>query len=244
MMNHDTGGAAPADHDIDHDDEPLAPEQMLALLNDQQRSVQGQMGGFVPIIMLTWGVAWLVGFGCLWLIDGLQPEFGIPLGLAIAVFCVLIAVAIGVSTFLGVRSSRGIRASSGSSFTGAVYGMTWWVGCLAIAGFGGALAVNGMDRELANIFYPTAYVLFSGVMFIVAGAIWRAVPSVVLGGWTVLIAVIAPYFGYPTHYLVLAIGGGIGFLGLGIASIIHLRSLRAKTSGTASGTASGAQTRG
>ncbi|WP_157487948.1 MULTISPECIES: hypothetical protein [unclassified Leifsonia] len=231
MTNHDTGGAA----SVDRDDEALAPEQMMALLNDQQRSVQGQMGGFVPVIMLTWGVVWLLGFGCLWLIDGLQPEFGIPPGVAITVFCVLLVVAVGVSTFLGVRSSRGIRASSASSFTGAVYGMTWWVGCVAIAAFGGALAVNGMDRELANIFYPTAYVLFSGVMFIVAGAIWRAVPSVILGGWTVLVAVVAPYFGYPTHYLVLAIGGGIGFLALGVASAVHLRTLRTKASAPASG---------
>lgn len=239
MMTNDTGGILP----VDDDDEALDPARMYALLTDQQRSVEGQMGGFVPVIMLTWGIAWLLGFGALWLIDGLRPGFGLPIGAAITVFCVLIAVAIGISTFLGVRSSRGIRSTTASAFTGTVYGMTWWVGCLAIAAFGGGLIINGMTPELANFFYPIAYVLFAGIMFIVAGAIWRAVPSVVLGGWTVLVAAIAPYFGYPTHYLVLAIGGGIGFLGLGIASVVHLRTLRTRASGVAGGSASGARTR-
>ncbi|MGO7984240.1 hypothetical protein ACC691_41145, partial [Rhizobium johnstonii] len=58
-----------------HDEEPLAPEEMLALSAAQQRSISGQMGGFVPIIMTTWGIVWLLGFGALWLIDGLRPAF-------------------------------------------------------------------------------------------------------------------------------------------------------------------------
>lgn len=227
-MNKSAPGGTPS---IDHDDEALPPEEMLALLNDQQRSVQGQLGGFVPLIMLTWGIAWLVGFGSLWLIDGLQPGFGLPLGVAITIFCVLLVMAIAISTWLGVRSGRGIRSTTGSAFTGAVYGLTWWVGSIALAAFGGGLLANGMSPELANIYYPTAYVLFSGIMFIVAGAIWKAVPSVVLGGWTVLVASVAPYFGYPMHYLVLAIGGGVGFLALGVAASAQLRTLRGRATG-------------
>ena len=54
-----------------------------------------------------------------------------------------------------------------------------------------------------------------GIMYIVSGAIWRrslADPR----RWTVLMAAVAPFFGYPTHYLVLALAGGVGFLVLGI----------------------------
>ncbi|WP_419819412.1 hypothetical protein [Glaciibacter flavus] len=224
----------------DDSSDALTPAQMLGLLQDQQRSVQGQLGGFVPVIMLTWGIAWLLGFGALWLIDGARPGFALPLGAAIAVFCVLLAVAIAVSTVLGIRSSHGIRSTRAAAFTGAVYGCTWWVGCLGIAALGGGLVSAGMSPAVANLFYPSAYVMFSGVMFIVAGAIWQAVPSVVLGGWTVLIAAVAPYFGYPTHYLFLAIAGGVGFLALGAASLAHLRSLRSRVVPAASGAATGA----
>ena len=237
------------DHEIHAaGDDALDPTAALALLRDQQRSIEGQLGGFVPVIMLTWGLAWLLGFGALWLIDGARPGFALPLGAAIAVFCVLLAVAIAVSTVLGIRSSRGIRSTRAAAFTGAAYGCTWWVGCLGIAALGGGLVSGGMSPAVANLFYPSAYVMFSGIMFIVAGAIWQAVPSVVLGGWTVLIAAVAPYFGYPTHYLFLAIAGGVGFLALGAASLVRLRSLRrrvvqAGASGASAGV-SGAPSRG
>ena len=51
---------------------------------------------------------------------------------------------------------------------------------------------------------------------------------------------VAPYFGYPTHYLFLAIAGGVGFLALGAASLAHLRSLRSRVVPAASGAATGA----
>lgn len=208
------------------DDAALDPEAMLALLNDQRRSVEGQMAAFVPAIITLWGVIWLLGFTVLWLIDGLGPAFSLPLPLAIGIFVALLAVGIVVSAVLGIRSGRGIRGNATAAFTGAVYGATWSVGAVAIVVFGQGLYVNGMDRELANIFYPVAFVVFAGIMNLVAGAIWHAVPSIILGVWTVLVAVIAPFFGYPTHYLVLALAGGLGYLALGIAMYVRLHRVR------------------
>lgn len=201
---------------------------MLALVDDQRRSVEGQLASFVPVIVTTWGIAWLVGFGCLWLINGLAPAFALPAPVAIGVFIALLAVAIVVSAVLGIRSGRGLRGSSGEAFTGIVYGCTWSLGGLAILGFGQALRVNGMTPELAGIFYPIAFVIFAGIMYILSAALWHAVPMLVLGVWTLVVAVAAPFFGAPTHYLVLALGGGIGFLVLGITSFVHLARLRAR----------------
>lgn len=208
------------------DETPLSPEEMLGLLDDQRRSVEGQMGAFVPVIVTTWGIAWLVGFGALWLIDGLEPAFSLPLGVAVTVFVAVIAGAIAVSTVFGIRSGRGIRGNTGDSFTGTVYGLTWLIGGLGIVGFAQGLLYNGMDRELASIFYPVAFVLFAGIMYIISGAIWRTVPPLILGVWTTGVAVAAPFFGYPTHYLVLALAGGTGFLVLGILLFARLARLR------------------
>ena len=208
------------------DDAPLSPEQMLALSTRQQRSIEGQIAGFVPHILLVWGIAWLAGFLTLWLIDGLQPAFGIPLAVAVPIFVALILGGIALSALFGIRSGRGLRGSSADAFRGIVFGSTWLVGALCIQGLGQALIVNGMDPELANIYYPTAYVLFTGVMYFVSAALWRAVPMLILGGWTILVGIAAPYFGYPTHYLVLALAGGLGLLALAIAGYIHLARLR------------------
>jgi len=61
---------------------------------------------------------------------------------------------------------------------------------------------------------------------VVSGAMWRAVPALILGIWTVIIGLIAPFLGYPTHYLFLAIAGGLGLIVLAIAAFIHLARLR------------------
>ncbi|MGM7668245.1 hypothetical protein [Microbacterium sp. A93] len=215
-----------------NDDEVLSPAEMLALASNQQRSMEGQVASFVPALVTMWGVVWLFGFGALWLIDGLKPSFALPLPVAVTIFVVLLVVAIAMSAVWGSRSGRGIRRDAASAFSGVVYGSTWTVGSLAIFVFAQGLAVNGMSMELANIFYPVAYVLFAGIMYIVGAAIWQAVPMLILGVWTVIVAVIAPFFGYPTHYLVLAIGGGAGFLLLGAVSFIHLGRLRRSTTGS------------
>ncbi|MDL5352664.1 hypothetical protein [Microbacterium sp. zg-YB36] len=208
------------------DDEPLSAPEMLALLADQQRSVESQMGAFVPVIVAVWGIAWLVGFGALWLIDGLAPAFSLPVPVGVTVFTVLLVGAIALSTVLGIRSGRGVRGSSAEAFTGATYGATWMVGSLAIGGLGQGLIANGMSAELAGLYYPAAFVIFSGIMYMLSAVIWRAVPMLVLGVWMLVIGVAAPFFGAPTHYLVLALAGGGGLLILAAASFVHLVRLR------------------
>lgn len=215
----------------DIDEAALSPEQMLALLTDQRKSMEGQIAAFVPFLVTLWGVVWFVGFTALWLIDGLQPAFGLPLPIAATIFAVLIVGAIGVSAYLGIRSNRGIRTTRAAAFTGTVYGVTWSVGSFAIFLFAMGLQFNGMTGDAVNIFYPTAFVLFAGIMYLIAGAIWQAVPCVILGAYTVVIAVIAPFLGYPNHYLFLAIAGGGGFIALGVVSFVYLARLRRRAQG-------------
>ena len=215
-----------------HDDETaLDPAEMLALMEQQQDAVHRKQARYVPWILLAWGIAWGVGFTLLWLIDGARPTIAIPVSVAASIFATLMAGALVVSGVLGARSGRGIRTTTAAQFTGAVYGMTWTVGFVAIFVFGGALVRNGMDPDLANIYYPTASTLFVGIMYIIAGAIWRAVPAIVMGGWIVLVALIAPYFGYPTHYLFFAIaGGGVFLVGAAVVAFytkaVRLKGLR------------------
>ena len=210
------------------DDAVLDPAAMLALLDDQRRSVERQMAAFVPIIVTAWGIAWLVGFGALWLIDGLAPAISLPAPVAFSIFGACLVAAIVLSAVLGARSGRGLRGNKGEAFTGIVYGSAWWIGSLGIVGLGQGLAFNGMSADLAAIYYPVAFVTFAGVMYVLSAAIWRAVPMLIVGVWTVAVAVAAPFFGVPTHYLVLALGGGLGFLALGVASSIHLARLRGR----------------
>jgi len=211
-------------------DEALDPAAMYALLQNQRLSARAQLGDFVPLISGAWGVAWLLGFGSLWLIDGVEG-FSLPVPLAVTVFVATLVAAGGLSAWLGFRTGRGMRGNTGAAFTGIVFGNLWWVGSAAIGILGAGLRAQGMTAELANFYYPCAYVLFAGIMYIVAGAIWHAVPSVVAGLWLVIVAAVASLFPYPQHYLFLALAAGIGFLVLSLTSGLRLRRIRRAAAG-------------
>ena len=226
MSGNRTSGA-----EVPEGEEALDPAAMLTLMQAQQRSVTSQMGTFVGVITATWGLAWLLGFGALWLIDGMQPSFGIPLAVAAWIFGGLIAVAILVSIVLGVRNTAGVRSSPASAFTGAVYGSTWSVSMIALYIFGAGLIANGMSPALATIYFPSAFVLMTGVLFMISGAIWHAVPALICGIWLVVVAVIAPFFGYPNHYLFLSLAGGGAFLALALGAEVYSRRVRQAAAG-------------
>ncbi|MFT4297444.1 MAG: hypothetical protein QM582_18740 [Micropruina sp.] len=195
----------------DHDTTPT-PAEMLALLQNQQRSVEGKLGRFVPAILFGWGVAWLVGFLALWLADGGAAGFVLPFAVAAPLFAGLLLGAGVLSTVLGIRSGRGLRPSKESAFAGIVYGNLWWVGSLGVVVIGQALVARGMPADLLRVYYPSAFILFYGVMYVAAGLLWRALPMVLLGAWSIVVAAVAVLAPPPAHYLVCAIGGGGAFL--------------------------------
>lgn len=203
------------------------PREMLALVADQQRSVAGQMGAFVPAILLAWALAWLGGFGALWL----NGTGALPLEVAAVVFIVLLIGAGAASVVAGVRSSRGVRTGKDAAFVGTVYGQAWWIGTLAIFGIGRALVANGMPEDLLAVFYPSGYVFFAGLMYVLGAALWRAVPMLVLGLWSILVSVVAPFAGTPTHFLVFALAGGAGFLAGAVWTWLWSRSARRRVGG-------------
>ncbi|GAA3590707.1 hypothetical protein GCM10022198_13290 [Klugiella xanthotipulae] len=216
---------------LNTDTEALDPFAMLALADNQQRSIEQQMGSFVPALALIWAVAWSVGFTMLWLIDGLAPKFSLPLPAAIITFASLILVAAGLSTWMSIRANRGIKSSAESAFTGIIYGAMWAAGSIAIIVFGYGLEANGMSAELATIYYPTAFVLFAGIMYVMAGAIWSESFSAVTGGLLMVLAVVGPFCGYPNHYLWFGLAGGGTFALLALVSFIRLRRVRALAEG-------------
>jgi hypothetical protein len=213
------------------DDDALDPAGMLALVQRQQESVGIQRGGFAATIMAAWGVAWLLGFVALWLIDGIKPNFSLPLALGVWIFVGCMVIAIAISAVLGIRGSRGVRSSRQSSFTGTVYGMTWSVASIGLVAIGGGLYAHGMTAELANFFYPSAFIFLAGVMYISAGAMWHTVPSVVGGGVLVVVAAVGGYLPYPWHYLFFAVAGGGTFIVLAAHSALRTRRLKAAARG-------------
>ncbi|MFE6997606.1 hypothetical protein ACFVAE_16725 [Microbacterium sp. NPDC057659] len=198
--------------DHEKEDVPLSPEQMLALLQDQQRTVTGRMAGFVPWILVAWGIAWLAGFLLLWIDVNQHPQDPTPSLWAGVAFAALLIAAGLVSMVLGIRSGRGLRGTRDSAITGIVYGNTWWVGSIAVVVIGQALLMRGMPEALLSVYYPSAFIVFAGIMYIMSGLIWRAYPMVALGLWSVAIGALGALLPVPANYLLFAIAGGGAYL--------------------------------
>jgi hypothetical protein len=202
-------------------DAPLSAADALNLLTSQQHSVFVRRGSYVWAICGAWGIAWLLGFLAIWMIDGTRPGFALAPWIAWTIFGVLFAAALAVSIVLGIRSARGIRSNRANAFTGTVYGVSWAVSMTAVGVLGGALVANGMSRELASLFYPSAYTLVIGLLYLVAAAIWRVVPMIIAGAWLIVVAAVTPFFGYPANFLVFAVAGGGLFLVLAVWALVR-----------------------
>lgn len=190
------------------DDAPLSPQRMLALAEQQQLQVAARTAALVPWILLAWGTAWLVGFVVLWADARQHPDSALPSFAAGVTLGALLVVAGVVSAVLGARSSRGLRGTRQSAFIGIVYGNTWWLGGIAIVVIGQALHAKGAPVSLLTVFYPSAFILFAGVMHLAAGLIWRARPLLVLGVWSIALSAVGAVLPHPTAYLVYGIAGG------------------------------------
>jgi hypothetical protein len=202
----------------------LSPAAALAVLTDQQKTVSRRLGGQVWIITGIWGIAWLLGFLAIWLMDSGSLGLVLPTWLGWTIFAALFAAAIVVSAVLGARSGRGIRSSSAKAFTGTVYGVTWAVAMVFTSVLGAALLAHGMSAQLADLFYPSVYTLVIGILYLAAAAIWRIVEMIVAGGIFVVLASVAPFFGHPANYLVFAVAGGATLLTFAIILAVRGRS--------------------
>ncbi|MFD5215886.1 hypothetical protein [Microbacterium sp. NPDC058345] len=212
------------------DDAPLAPERMMALIEAQQRTVAARTAAFVPWILAAWGIAWLAGFLVLWADAETHPHEWRPSLTAGLIFAGLLVVAGVLSSVLGARSGRGLRGTREASIVGIAYGNTWWIGSVALVGMGQSLLRFGMPEELLTVFYPSAFIFFSGIMYMMGGLIWQARPMMVLGIWCVILSALGAMLVPPMNYVAYGLAGGGAFLLVAGWSAWWVRSSRRRLS--------------
>ncbi|MBM7412161.1 hypothetical protein JOE38_001984 [Clavibacter michiganensis] len=217
--------------EVDDDGPAPDPREMHALMEDQRRvAVDAQMS-FVWVMEVCWGVAWILGYTALWLIDG-SDAVSLPLPVAVGIFAGLIALSSIVSIVLGIRNAPGVESSPESAWQGRVYGISWSVAMVSIYVLGIGLAWNDAPDRLLAIFYTSGFSFVAGLMLLSTAALFRSRSSLLLGSILVLAALAAPFAGYPGNYLVMAVVGGGAYLVTGIVAALLAgrtrRSLRAR----------------
>jgi hypothetical protein len=192
-------------------------QEMLDLIDGQQRRVDRE--NRLPVVWLyaIWAFAWLVGFLALYLaqFDIIAP---VPAGI---VFGVLIVGSIVASAVIGSRIGRGLRGQS--QFSGAVYGISWMLCSIAFALLGIGLVSQGMSGDLAGLFFPSAYALMCGTLYLAGAALYHDRLQLVLGIALLVVGGVTPFLGLGPNLLVMAVGGGVIY---GTGAIATLRTVR------------------
>lgn len=199
--------------------------EMLALIESQQRKVDRELLRPIPYLYGIWGVAWFVGFLLLWsAYEGGNPLFTIPMAIAAPVFAALLIGSIVASGIIGSRINRGVKGDS--NFAGIVYGLSWSLCGMAFAGLGMGLIANGLSSELASIYFPSAYALMCGTLYLGGAALWRDKGQLILGIVLLAAGALSPFAGAPTNNLVMAVFGGGAFIVGAIVVAVRLRQER------------------
>ena len=187
------------------------PRQMLDLIDTTRREAVRRITGRYAGLLVLWAVAWGVGFAALWLTRGVGGVDLLPTAVGWWIFAAALVIAIVWSAVVGIRAgSDGIRGRS--QLQGALYGCSWTIVMVAAWGLISGLQSNGLSQELSQLLYPSLYIFLVGVLYLSGGALWRAVPMYILGGFLIVIAVVGLFFGAPTHFLVYAIAGPVAML--------------------------------
>ncbi|KDP92194.1 MULTISPECIES: hypothetical protein [Clavibacter] len=216
---------------VDDDGPAPDPREMRALMEDQRRVAVDAQTAFVWKMEVCWGVAWILGYTALWLIDG-SDAVSLPSPVAVGIFAGLIALSSIAGIVLGVRNSPGLATTGEARWQGRVYGISWSVAMISVYVLGIGLAFNDAPDRLLAIFYTSGFSFVAGLMLLSTAALFHSRSSLLLGSILVVAALAAPFAGYPGNYLVMAVVGGGAYLVTGIVAALLAgrtrRSLRAR----------------
>ena len=228
------GGAA------EPDEPALDVAETLRLIREQQDRARRATEPDPRLLFLAWGVAWLVGYLCLWasavrVVDGtatvrLTTRAGQVVGAqpepwAFWVFFSLIAAAVAFTIVHSVTRTAGTRGVSAR--TGAMYGWAWMLGFVCYGFVLGGLARAGASEDVMSLASNAFACVVVGLLYLGGAAAFGDRGLYALGVWILLTAAVATFAGLPYTYLVMALAGGGGFLVMaGIEHVLRLRRRR------------------
>jgi hypothetical protein len=193
----------------DEDPAPTAAES-LRLIQTERAATERSLRPDPRLIYLPWGIAYLVGFGLLYLRFGPDDKVTVnmPNWLPLTTLYSLMLVAFILSGVTGARAGRAV--SGDSSVMGFRYGMTWLMG---FAGMDVLLAkiTNYLPGPQAGMVWAAASIGIVGTMYMAGGAVWRSRELFLLGTWIGLTNIAGVVAGPGWHSLIVAVtcGGGL-----------------------------------
>lgn len=205
-----------ASSDPRHVDGPLTAAESLALIDTEERRVRAGLRPDPRGIFLPWGLAYLVAFGAVWLTVALGV-------LPVADTTVLVVLAgLGAVTTVALTLRRTFRGLAGPSRrVRARYGWSWVLGFVVLGVANGQLAGLGLPAPVVSLLWSSSALVLVGLLMIAGGLLWPGSGQYALGVWMLVSAALSVVVGYPSNFLVLALGGGGGFVVLAVVDRVR-----------------------
>ncbi|MEP6761707.1 MAG: hypothetical protein ABJA93_10135 [Sporichthyaceae bacterium] len=183
--------------------------ELLDLVAAERASIRAAIEPDPRVVYGVWGVAWLVGFACMYAAHGGGPV-DVADGVAGVVFFVLLVAA---ALLTAVHMSRRLAGFRGvTRRAGAMYGWAWLLGFASLAAIMTALNRGGLSDTELGLAWSAGSGLVAGLLYLAGGALWQDRVQYGLGAWIVVVSGAGALAGSPAIYLVMSLAGGGGFL--------------------------------
>jgi hypothetical protein len=164
-----------------------------------------------PVTFISAGVAWLLGYGAIWLsVRGQHPYQG-PAPEAAFIQVVLVGVAIAIAASVIGRAISGVGGLSVVQRRLSI--LAFAMGIVAVFVLEAAIDHAGASRSVVfGVYQASAPVLIAGVVYVASSAVRLNWTLLALGAWLVVVASGGAFAGPVGVWAVNAVAGGLGYL--------------------------------
>jgi len=191
----------------DTDDRPpTSPADSLRLIAEERATANRELIPDIRWLSWPWGIAWLIGFGLLFLRFGPNDRVFVdmPQWLPLAVLFTLLAVAAVITATINGRSSR--QTVGRSKYQGMLFGLSWPIAFATTFTIAVRLSGKLPDDEVGLLWSALA-VAVTGVLYLAGGMLWGGRSMYLVGVWLLAINAAGVIIGPGWHSLIIAVAG-------------------------------------
>jgi hypothetical protein len=207
-MNEDVDmkGGADLDESADIDAQGAA-----AIMQEASERARRELRVMHPVVFASAGVAWLLGYGAIWLsVRGQHPYLG-PAPEAAVIQVVLVGVAVAIAASVIGRATSGVGGLSAVQRRVSILALA--LGIVAVLVLEAAIDHAGASRSVVfGVFQAAAPVLIVGVVYVANSAVRLNWTMLGMGAWLVAVASGGAFAGPVGVWAVTALAGGLGYV--------------------------------
>jgi hypothetical protein len=195
------------------DDSGLDARSAAAIMRDAGRLAKSELTVNSPLLFLSWGLVYLLGYGAVWLGVRGQHPYQAPAGWSLGVIAGLVLIASIVTASVLDRATAGVGGES--SRRRRIAFMSMAIGWIAVIALAIGLKSAGVSASTVGVIGASGPILVAGLVFAGTGLTWKQWPDFGLGAWLIALTVGGAFAGAAGAWGIDAVAAGVGYLAAG-----------------------------